>query len=1014
MRRRHFAVLAAVASTGLAYSAHANDFVWQSFAGGVYSWTDIANWNPSGAPGVTNTDGTDTANTSVDMLGPLNVILPTGTYAINRLNLGITTTPNATDIGNGNSGGGQLAFTISSGTATINSNGALGSTNTISAPIALKSSSFLAIGSTSLNITGDLTVFGGNRNFDYQVAPNATTVGTVTLNNVFLSEPGATAARAGTFEAGNTAGQFNKLEITGVVSDGGFAGSQVTYKGKSGATIFLDSANTNTGTTTVEGNVVIRNDQAFGLGTVAFASISADISADGGARTIPNFFSLGSGVGTFSGSNDITLTGPVVFNKKGIQNNLASGNTLTFAGPVSQVGANLATFTTGSNGFAAGNLTFTGGLFNNTTVPNPGIASISIIGGTGLIRMASANNMSGNATFGGGNVRLDTPAALGTAANITAVTATTTLDFNGNSPTAGKHILLGNSANTNKASFLNNLAGTTVTLTNGISVTATTATASPIFYTSVPTFQVTNNPSDTTGTGASVSVSGLAIGSISVGGTGFTSLPTATVSGGGGTGGVVKINSMKLTNIAINTQGSGYTAAPTVKFSGGGGGTGAAATVTMAVNTATASIGGSGYAVNDALTFTGGTTGTPATGHVASVDESGAITSVIIDTPGNGYTTLPTIGVTSATGSGAALASDLRLDAITNSSNGSGYTTLPTVSLSGGGGTGGTLSSPLLAMTGSGVSVTNFGHGYTSLPTVTVSGGGSTGTVTVTNLAIDQQDVSMTPGSGYTAAPTVTVSTDGGLTFASNPSVLADWGQIIVNNGNSQFGGAGNMVINEVISDGSTGHGLTKIGTGTVTFNGANTYAGTTTVQAGALEIGTADTNQIISVSTGVDIQGGKLILDYTGSTIAPSIRTLLQTGYHLPSSFSSGQIRSTNATALIGLGYADNGTNQVSVVRTYYGDADLNGQVNITDFNALAANYGNTTTGIWATGDFNYDGVVNALDLNAIATNFGATPLLSSALPGQALGALVPEPASLGVLVAVAALGMRRRRSAR
>ena len=86
MRRRHFAVLAAVASTGLAYSAHANDFVWQSFAGGVYSWTDIANWNPSGAPGVTNTDGSDTANTSVDMTGPLNVVLPTGTYAIHQLN----------------------------------------------------------------------------------------------------------------------------------------------------------------------------------------------------------------------------------------------------------------------------------------------------------------------------------------------------------------------------------------------------------------------------------------------------------------------------------------------------------------------------------------------------------------------------------------------------------------------------------------------------------------------------------------------------------------------------------------------------------------------------------------------------------------------------------------------------------------------------------------------------------------------------------------------------------------
>ncbi|HEX3357679.1 MAG TPA: DUF1349 domain-containing protein, partial [Tepidisphaeraceae bacterium] len=52
-------------------------------------------------------------------------------------------------------------------------------------------------------------------------------------------------------------------------------------------------------------------------------------------------------------------------------------------------------------------------------------------------------------------------------------------------------------------------------------------------------------------------------------------------------------------------------------------------------------------------------------------------------------------------------------------------------------------------------------------------------------------------------------------------------------------------------------------------------------------------------------------------------------------------------------------------------GDANRDDIVNITDFNALAANFGmNGRT--WSQGDFNGDGIVNLLDLNAIATNFG------------------------------------------
>ena len=66
----------------------------------------------------------------------------------------------------------------------------------------------------------------------------------------------------------------------------------------------------------------------------------------------------------------------------------------------------------------------------------------------------------------------------------------------------------------------------------------------------------------------------------------------------------------------------------------------------------------------------------------------------------------------------------------------------------------------------------------------------------------------------------------------------------------------------------------------------------------------------------------------------------------------------------------------------------------------------------IWAEGDFNYDGKINALDFNAVATNFGAAAIPAGGVEGAALGALVPEPASIG-MVAMMASGLvaRRRR---
>ena len=80
---------------------------------------------------------------------------------------------------------------------------------------------------------------------------------------------------------------------------------------------------------------------------------------------------------------------------------------------------------------------------------------------------------------------------------------------------------------------------------------------------------------------------------------------------------------------------------------------------------------------------------------------------------------------------------------------------------------------------------------------------------------------------------------------------------------------------------------------------------------------------------------------------------------------------------------------------------------MNSQDFDALASNYGKSST-VWSQGDFNYDGVVNTTDFNMLAANYNQV-LPPSAQP--LLGTLVPEPGMLTCFGGLAAWGVRRRR---
>jgi fibronectin-binding autotransporter adhesin len=283
-------------------------------------------------------------------------------------------------------------------------------------------------------------------------------------------------------------------------------------------------------------------------------------------------------------------------------------------------------------------------------------------------------------------------------------------------------------------------------------------------------------------------------------------------------------------------------------------------------------------------------------------------------------------------------------------------------------------------------------------------------------------------------------------------------GQWTLTSTNTYTGGTnvsgGTLIVNTNLSNGS----LTVSG-GTAQVapkSSSNSLPGTTVLisnsvaadsSGNSFQTGTLN----ISGSGKLDLTNNALVLQYDsvgGGSGSPAnaVRSLLAAGYAggawNGTGAGSGALVSSRAAASTGLtktalGYAESGSlttltgatsfggvafggtsftggtySDVVVGYVYAGDANMDGNVNIQDFNQIANNFGSSTSPSWIKGDLNYDGVVNSLDLNAVATEFGDGPLTAPLPSGVALGALVPEPTSMAMIAAVAALGLRRRRA--
>jgi len=229
----------------------------------------------------------------------------------------------------------------------------------------------------------------------------------------------------------------------------------------------------------------------------------------------------------------------------------------------------------------------------------------------------------------------------------------------------------------------------------------------------------------------------------------------------------------------------------------------------------------------------------------------------------------------------------------------------------------------------------------------------------------------------------------------------------------------GTFTIADTIADttgtGGGAVGLKKLGANTLILSGPNTYTGLTTVKAGTLQLGASAQSVVLDplVGAGADIQGGKMVLEYSGA--APDVRPLLQTSYLAGWSGGRFQIGGGRADASHGLGWADDAVSQVKIAYTFYGDATLDGYVNSDDLTKVLANYLQMTGMVWGQGDFNYDGAVDSTDLTKVLANYlqgpivpGINALSYGGLDAQAIQMLtaagftvVPEPGTLVLLAA-------------
>ncbi|MBR1201887.1 MULTISPECIES: filamentous haemagglutinin family protein [unclassified Bradyrhizobium] len=335
--------------------------------------------------------------------------------------------------------------------------------------------------------------------------------------------------------------------------------------------------------------------------------------------------------------------------------------------------------------------------------------------------------------------------------------------------------------------------------------------------------------------------------------------------------------------VTIANPGTGYTSIPDVTISGGGGSGAQAAALLGVVSFAVVS-GGSGYSNGDLVTVSGtDNNGNPVTATgTAIVNANGAVTGIKLTSSGSGFPGfVDSISVDSATGDGGAqLTAALGVVGVSVTNPGSGYTSMPTFSFANGGGGVATTAQAVVNVTG--INLTNPGDGYLGTPTIKISGSGTTATATVSGGAVTGVTL-INAGTGYSSLPTVTFS--GGGAAAANMVLSAP--AFVVNSGATQsLSTLGNV---SLITGAGTRPASVASNIGGVLAVAGGSITDSATIQALSGKVS-------LTATAGDVVLGSGALIDASGSRI-----TILDVVQDAPG--GNVQLASTTGNVIVGQG---------------------------------------------------------------------------------------------------------------